>query len=252
MGTMKNLLVTLAVAACLPLGALPAHAQENTTVLITGANRGIGLEFARQLAAKGHTVIGTARKPERAAELKDLGVRVEQLDVTDPGSVTALAARLDGTTIDILINNAGIFDRTDTSLENIDFGQMEKTLAVNTLGPLRVAQALLPNLEAGGRKTIVNISSRLGSITHASGRWYSYRASKAALNMATKLMSQDLEDRGFLCVVLHPGWVRTDLGGSNATYSTEESVTGMLKVIGELTSEQNGGYFDLTGEALPW
>jgi NAD(P)-dependent dehydrogenase (short-subunit alcohol dehydrogenase family) len=133
-------------------------------VLITGANRGIGLEYARQFEAKGYRVIGTARNPDQATELAQVSDRVEPLDVADGASVAALAERLKDVPIDILINNAGMFDRRDTSIDKVDFEVLEQTFAVNTFGPLRVIQALLPNLRAGERKLIVSMSSQLGSI----------------------------------------------------------------------------------------
>ncbi|MGD1976423.1 MAG: SDR family NAD(P)-dependent oxidoreductase, partial [Gammaproteobacteria bacterium] len=147
---MKRL--TAVFLALLVLSGSPALAGEGVTVLVTGANRGIGLEYAKQFSAKGYTVIGTARKPGQADELDVVADRVEQLDVADPESVAALAKRLDGVAIDILINNAGIFKRQDVTIDEVDFDMMERTYAVNTLGPLRVTKALLPNLRAGKSK----------------------------------------------------------------------------------------------------
>jgi NAD(P)-dependent dehydrogenase (short-subunit alcohol dehydrogenase family) len=229
-----------------------AAAADGTTVLVTGANRGLGLEFVRQLSAKGYTVIGTARKPEAADELKGAADRVEQLDVADPASVAALAERLEGVPIDILINNAGILDRRDVTIDTVDYAAMDKAFRVNTVGPLRVTQALLPNVRAGQRKMIVSMSSQLGSIERSRGRYYSYRASKAALNMINSIWSAELGPEGFTCTVLHPGWVRTDLGGPNATYSPEESIAGLIKVIEGLSVEDNGKFYDLHGEPIPW
>ena len=229
-----------------------ATAAPPPTVLITGANRGIGLEYARQFAAKGYKVIGTARDPADAKELAAVADRVEPLDVTDAASVAALAARLDGVAIDILVNNAGMFDRKDVSVDRVDFAMMEQTLAVNTLGPLRVTQALLPNLRAGKRRTIVNMSSQLGSIEQSNGTWYAYRASKAALNQINKTLSAELAAEGFTCVVLHPGWVRTDMGGAGATYTPQESVRGLITVIEKLAPADNGRFYDFKGNPIPW
>ncbi len=228
-----------------------AHAASQT-VLITGANRGLGLEYAQQFSERGYTVIGTARNPDAATELAKVADRVEQLDVADPASVAALAERLDGVPIDILINNAGMFDRDDVTIDAVDFGTMEQTFAVNTFGPLRVTQALLPNLRAGKARLIISMSSQLGSIANSNGRWYAYRASKTALNQFNKIWSVELASEGFTCVVLHPGWVRTDMGGPNASYSPEESVTGLVNVIGALTPEDNGGFYDFQGNPIPW
>ena len=228
-----------------------AHGASQT-VLITGANRGLGLEYAQQFSERGYTVIGTARNPEAATELARVADRIEQLDVADPASVAALAERLDGVPIDILINNAGMFDRDDVTIDAVDFGTMEQTFAVNTFGPLRVTQALLPNLRAGKARLIISMSSQLGSIENSNGRWYAYRASKTALNQFNKIWSVELASDGFTCVVLHPGWVRTDMGGPNASYSPEESVAGLVNVIEALTPEDNGGFYDFQGNPIPW
>lgn len=238
--------------AALALAATAATAAETATVLITGANRGLGLEYARQFKAKGYAVIGTARNPGEAAELAALDVQVEALDVTDAASVAALAKRLDGVPIDVLINNAGIGDRDDTSILATDFAMFERTLAVNTLGPLRVTQALLPNLRAGGRKHIVNMSSRLGSITLNNGNYPAYRASKAALNQVNRNLSIELGKQGFVVVVVHPGWVRTEMGGAEAPLLPEESVRGLVKLIERLSASDNGRFYDYLGEELPW
>ncbi len=227
-------------------------ADAGPTVLITGANRGIGLEYAKQLSAAGYTVIGTARNPAGADELDVVADRVEQLDVTDPDSVAALARKLEGVPIDILINNAGIFERGDVTIDAVDYDMLERTLQVNTLGPLRVTQALLPNLRQGKLKTIVSMSSQLGSIENSNGRWYAYRASKSALNQFNKIWSVELGPEGFICVVLHPGWVRTDMGGPNATYTLEESVAGLVEVIEGLGPRNNGRFYDFKGEPIPW
>ena len=248
---MKRFLVTILAIVATTLGGI-AVADDSPTVLVTGANRGIGLEYARQFKAQGYTVIGTARDPADAKELSDVADRVEQLDVADAASVAALARRLDGVAIDILVNNAGIFDRGDVTVDKVDFATMERTFAVNTLGPLRVVQALLPNLRKGQRKVIVNMSSQLGSIENSNGRWYAYRASKAALNQVNKTLSAELGPEGFICTVLHPGWVQTDMGGAGATYTPEQSVGGLIAVIGKLKPSDNGRFFDFKGEPIPW
>lgn len=244
----------LALAFTVIAGTIAGMATAETapTVLVTGANRGIGLEYARQFAAKGYRVIGTARDPADAKELSAVADRVESLDVTSAESVAALATRLRGVPVDILVNNAGVFDRKDVTVDKVDFAMMEQTLAVNTLGPLRVTQALLPNLRAGKRRTVVNMSSQLGSIEGSNGRWYAYRASKAALNQVNKTMSAELATEGFVCVVLHPGWVRTDMGGPGATYSPEESVRGLVAVIEKLGPADNGRFYDFKGNPIPW
>jgi NAD(P)-dependent dehydrogenase (short-subunit alcohol dehydrogenase family) len=243
--------VTTALLVCLSLPT-DTYANNKGIVLVTGANRGLGLEFAKQLQETGYEVIGTARSPGKADQLKATGARVEQLDVASPESVEALANRLNGVPIEMLINNAGMLNRSDSSLDTLDFEVMERTFQVNSLGPLRVTQALLPNLQAGGKKTIVNISSIMGSIELSSGGSYSYRTSKTALNQVNKIISAELAPHGFTSVVMHPGWVRTDMGGSGATLAVPESISAMLEVIEGLTIESTGKFYNYDSEELPW
>lgn len=222
------------------------------TVLVTGANRGLGLEFARQLHASGATVIATARRPEAAQELHDLGVRVMQLDVADAASVEALAAGLDGQAIDVLLNNAGIF-LARGGLEGADLDEALRVYEVNTVGPMRVTQALLENLRSGRRKLIMNMSSGLGSIaSNARGGSLGYRESKSALNMFTRTLAAELGEEGFTCIAMSPGWVRTDMGGDSAPLGADESVGGMLAVLAAATPADNGRFLDHQGEELPW
>jgi NAD(P)-dependent dehydrogenase (short-subunit alcohol dehydrogenase family) len=248
---------------CLLIGTVPVAAAQSTepldpvdgdphTVLITGANRGIGLELARQFAAEGWQVIGTARKPGAATALREAGARIVPLDVTDAASVERMARELADTPIDLLINNAGIQPLMWT-LAEIDFDAFERALAVNTVGPARVTRALLPNLRAGQLKRIVNITTNLGSIAeNTEGGFYGYRESKAALNMFTKSLAAELGPDGFVCIVLHPGWVRTDLGGPQAPLEVDESVRGMRRVIDSLTAADNGTFRTWSGERMPW
>ena len=238
------------------VAALPAAAAdtfwEGRTVLVTGANRGLGLELARQLHEAGATVIGTARKPDKAEDLKELGVRIVQLDVADAASVAAMAAQLEGVPVDAVLNNAGIFPQRE-SIEDTDPETALRVLTVNTVGPLRVVQALLPNLRAGEWKLIMNMSSGLGSIgNNTGGGMADYRASKAALNMLSRTMAAELGEDGFKVVAMSPGWVRTDMGGPQANLSPEESVEGILKVLAGLTGEDNGKYFNYDGRELDW
>jgi NAD(P)-dependent dehydrogenase (short-subunit alcohol dehydrogenase family) len=252
----KRVFLPLALILCLGVSIPFAAAAETTwdgqTFLVTGANRGLGFEFARQLQAAGATVIGTARTPGEATELKALGVRVEQLDVADPASVAALAERLKGLPLDGLLNNAGIF-RTRERIEGEDPVDMLAVFDVNTVGPLRVTQALLPNLRQGGRKLVMNMSSGLGSIANNTrGGMAGYRASKAALNMLTRTMAVDLAEEGFILVAMSPGWVRTDMGGEQAELAPEESVRGMLATMAPLTMADSGRYLGHDGSELPW
>ncbi len=232
--------------------SLTADIIDIPTVLITGANRGLGLEFAKQYSQAGFSVIATARNTEKAEELIALGVQVEPLDVTDVDSIAALAKSLGNKPIDILINNAGI-GGARKSIAEVDFKSIEKTFAVNTLGPMRVTQALMGNLRKGEQKLVVNISSLMGSIERNSrGIGYGYRESKAALNMFTKSLANELKGEGFRCIVMSPGWVKTDMGGPNARLTPEESISGMIEVINGLTAEDSGKFFNHAGEKLPW
>ncbi len=221
-------------------------------VLITGANRGLGLEFARQYAAEGWQVEAACRRPAAAAALVALtgDLRRHALEVNDDASVAALAAALQGP-LDLLINNAGVFDGAEA------FGQLDRTafaevLATNAIAPLAMAEAFASHLAAAGAPLIVNISSRLGSIAEAEGGGYSYGASKAALNMVTRKLAKDLAAQEIAVVALSPGWVRTDMGGPNAELSPEESVTALRRTIEGLTRDQSGGFFTRAGEVIPW
>jgi len=222
------------------------------TVVITGANRGLGLELARQLHAAGATVIGTARKPDAADDLRELGVRIERLDVADAESVAAFAEALGDLKVDILMNNAGIMLQRTLPI-GVDLESMERVLAVNTIGPLRVSQALMPALRRGEGKMIMNMSSGLGSITNnTNGFFADYRASKAALNMISRSQAAELEPEGFLVVSMSPGWVRTDMGGEEADLSPAESVEGILRTLAGLDVSQSGGCFNHDGSEIPW
>ena len=226
--------------------------QLHYTVLITGANRGIGLELARQYSAAGWQVIGTARQPDAAAELREFAAKVVQLDVTNASSVDRLAQELAGAPLDLLINNAGIQPLMWT-LAEIDFEAFERALAVNAVGPVRVTRALIPNLRSGELRKIVNITTNLSSITdNTGGGFYGYRESKAALNMFTRSLAAELGPDGFICIVLHPGWVKTDLGGDQAPLDVRESVLGIRKVIDGLSPADNGTFWTHAGERMAW
>ena len=251
----KFLICCLFAVAAGPVPTLSAASEtseSSPTVMVTGANRGIGLELARQYGEAGWQVIGTARKPESATELTELGARVVQLDVTDAASVARLAAELDGQPIDLLINNAGIISRNN-ALDATDIEMAGKILDVNVLGPMRVTQALLPNLSASNHKTIVNMTSGLGSIaSNESGGFYGYRESKAALNMFTRSLASDLSGQEFIVVAMNPGWVQTDMGGPNATLTVEQSVNGIRAVVDGLTPGDSGTFRSYNGANEPW
>jgi NAD(P)-dependent dehydrogenase (short-subunit alcohol dehydrogenase family) len=219
--------------------------------LVTGANRGIGLAFVRELVRRGQRVVATARDLGKAGELAETGARVEILDVASPESVSALAKTLAGEPLDVLINNAGLGGGAD-SIRRLDFEKLRELFDVNSAGPMRVAAAMMPSLERGRRRTIVSLTSGLGSISQNNGGWYEYRASKAALNMLSRTLAAELASERFICVALSPGWVKTDMGGAGATLSPQESVRSMLRVIDRLTPQDSGGFFDHRGREVPW
>ncbi len=225
---------------------------EPSTYLVTGANRGVGLAFARELSRWGERVVATARHPAKARELSELKVRVETLDVSDEKSIESLAERLAEEPIDVLINNAGVGE-AGPGLEALSSEELESTFRVNAIGPVAVTRALLPNLRAGRRRTVVNLSSGLGSVSgNTDGGWYAYRASKAALNQLTRTMAAELASEGFTCVVICPGWVRTDMGGTGAPLSAEKSVEAMLGVIDQLKPSDTGRFLNRRGTEVPW
>lgn len=216
--------------------------------LVTGANRGIGLELCKQLKARGDQVIGVCRKG--SAELDALDIRIEPgIDVSDPGPIAQLAKRLDGIEIDVLVNNAGVLQAE--SLDRMNFKGIEQQFEINALGPLRVTTALLPLLHDGSK--VVIITSRMGSMAdNGSGGYYGYRMSKAAVNAAGVSLAHDLKGRGIAVGLFHPGMVATEMTGRNGI-SAEESVRGIIQRIDALTLESTGRFTHAgTGEELPW
>jgi NAD(P)-dependent dehydrogenase (short-subunit alcohol dehydrogenase family) len=219
------------------------------TALITGANRGIGLEYCRQLQARGDRVVAVCRTP--SAEVEALGVRIEaDVDVTREAAIQRLVENLDGLPIDLLIHNAGLLERT--SLEDLDLASIRRQFEVNALGPLRLTAALLPQLSGGSR--LVLMTSRMGSIgDNSSGDSYGYRMSKVALCMAGKSLSIDLKPRGIAVAILHPGLVSTAMTGFTTVGITpEQAVRGLLARIDGLTLENSGTFWHANGEVLPW
>lgn len=227
------------------------------TVLITGASRGLGLEFARQYQADGWDVIACCRKPAEAAALTALGVRIEALDVADEASIAALKGRID-VPLDLLVNNAGVYGAPEGgTFGQIDAENFLKVQRINALGPLLVTQALTPCLEKAaadrGSARVAVVSSLMGSITdNTTGGIYAYRASKAAANAVARSMAHDLRERGILVIVLHPGWVRTDMGGPNGQIDPPESVSGMRRVIAGTPPDRGGCFFNYDGKEIPW
>ncbi len=222
------------------------------TYLVTGATRGLGLEFARQLTGRGDAVIGTTRALDAADALRATGARVEALVVDDAASVAALGTRLAASPIDVLINCAGI-GGLGGGLPELRADELHRYFAVNAVGPVLVTQALLPSLRAGGLRRIAHLTSKMGSIAdNGSGGAYAYRGSKAALNMFNKSMALELGRDGFVCVVLNPGWVQTDMGGPHAPTPVGDSVRGLLAIIDGLTPAANGRFFHVDGAEVPW
>ncbi len=219
--------------------------------LITGANRGIGLELARQLKEARNIVIGTARDPSDAGELAEIADRVEPLDVSDGESCAALGEALKHVPIDVLVNNAGQSPEHG-GLADVDPESLDAHLSVNAVGAVRVTRALLPSMRAASEKKIVNMSSELGSIADCSGGFYAYRMGKAALNMFTATLASELAGEGFTVVSMHPGWVKTRMGGPSAPVEIVDSARGLIDGITHMTRENNGGYFDYTGAAMRW
>lgn len=223
------------------------------TYLITGGNRGLGLEFARQLSKRsGVTIIATARDVARATDLARLVHQVLPLDVQDEESIRVLGKRLADRPIDVLINNAGVSSDQKT-VESLTQAELRRVFDVNAFGPMLVARHVLAGLRAGERKTVFNITSLLGSIAgNSGGSSYAYRASKAALNMFTVSLANELRGEGFTCVAVHPGWVQTDMGGPSAPLTVEQSVTAMLKILDGLKPGDTGRFFDHDGTTIPW
>ena len=230
------------------------------TALITGANRGIGLEFCRQYAADGWRVLACSRYPEKSVELNKLAaanpelIKVHALDVTDHVEIDRLAQVLADESIDLLINNAGIYPDCDKNgFGHTDYAEWIQAFRINTMAPLKMAETFAAQIARSEQKTIVTITSKMGSITDNSGGGsYLYRSSKAAVNMVVKTMAVDLKPLGITAVVFHPGWVKTDMGGPNAMISAGQSVSGIRQVISGLAPADSGKFFGYDGQVIPW
>ncbi|HEX4583885.1 MAG TPA: SDR family oxidoreductase [Burkholderiaceae bacterium] len=222
------------------------------TVLVVGATRGIGLEFARQYAADGARVFATFRRPQDAEALRQLGARALPLDALDPDSVAALGQQLDGQPLDLVLLVAGVYGPDTTDLAPPSREQFDEVMHTNVLAPMQLISLLGQNLEAAQGK-LAALSSRMGSIGLATGTdaWL-YRASKAALNSVIKTASIQLGARGVVCMALSPGWVRTDMGGPSARLDVRDSVTALRRVIAAANRSHNGRFLHYTGEQLEW
>jgi NAD(P)-dependent dehydrogenase (short-subunit alcohol dehydrogenase family) len=229
------------------------------SVLITSASRGIGLEFARQYAAEGWRVLAACRNPSAADNLQAIArasngrVDALEMDVSDLKSVRRAAERVHDQSIDVLINSAGIMGKPAQRIGDLDYDSWAEVLDVNTMGPMRVTEAFIEHLRRGQRKLNLTITSGMGSIAdNTSGGWIAYRTSKAAVNMLMRTLAVDLKGSGVTCVLLNPGWVKTDMGGPNANITAEKSVSNMRRVIDKLTAADSGKFYHHDGSEYPW
>jgi len=229
------------------------------SVLITGANRGIGLEFARQYATDGWRVYACCRDPENAHDLQalkkspGLNVSLHDMDIDDHAAIDAVAAELAGEEIDILINNAGVSGNRAAGIGTMDYQSLTDTLHTNALGPMKVTEAFAENVADSYLKLVVMVSSRMGSVADTtSGGSLIYRTSKAALNMIMKCLALELKLKGLTLVAVHPGWVRTDMGGDAATLTAAESVAAMRTLFYQLRITDSGKFYNYDGLELPW
>lgn len=223
------------------------------TILISGANRGIGLELTRQYRADGWDVIGCCRTPATADDLKAVGgVQVEQLDVTCDDSVKALAAKLSGKPVDVLFNNAGIYGPRGWQFGSTDFDAMREVMETNLYAPVRLVEAFADNLIASDQKKIATVSSRMGSIASNGSGEMIYRTSKTAVNMAMSILAKSLAGQGVTSIVLHPGWVQTDMGGAAADIDAATSARGMRAVVASVKPADTGGFFNYDGSSIDW
>lgn len=230
-------------------------------MVITGAGRGLGLEFTRQWLRAGHAVFALARKPEASEALAGLGKEhaarlfTHPCDVASDGSVEEARARVarEWDAVDLLVNNAGTYPGRQETLESLSQDDFRKVMEVNALGPLRVSRAFRLLLGKGSDPRVVNLTSLMGSIAdNASGGSWSYRTSKAALNMITKNLAHELKAAGIGAFVIHPGWVKTAMGGDRAPLEIRDSVAAMIRTIDRLTLDRTGSFVDRMGEPLPW
>jgi NAD(P)-dependent dehydrogenase (short-subunit alcohol dehydrogenase family) len=222
------------------------------TVLVIGASRGLGREFARQYAADGARVIATHRKPEDAAALRALGARPLAVDVLDAAQLAGLGWQLDGEAIDVAILNAGVFGPRSSGLSAPTPADFDLVMRTNVLAPMQLVALLAPQLAATRGKLAV-ISSRMGSIgLMSSTSGWLYRASKAALNNVLRTASLELGPKGVTCMAFHPGWVKTDMGGASADLEPAESAASMRRVIAAANASHNGKFLNYTGEQLAW
>lgn len=228
------------------------------TLLVTGSNRGIGLEIVRQYAQLGWRIHACCRQPNNAQELQSLAknnsaIQIHPLDISDETQIAALADELKDSNIDLLFNNAGIYGQQNASFGNTDSQQWLDCFYINCIAQLKMCEAFVEQVARSQHKTIASMSSKMGSMAdNGSGGSYVYRSSKAALNAAMKSVSIDLKPRGIKVAILHPGWVLTDMGGPHAEISTAESVQQMRTTLEKLTLDTSGSFFEIDGSIIPW
>ncbi|MGJ8529704.1 SDR family oxidoreductase [Maritalea sp.] len=228
------------------------------TVVITGANRGIGLELVKCYLGDGDWhIVATCRTPEKADALKSLAddnpnVEIATLDVSNGASVANFAKYIGNKTVDVLVNNAGVIGGDHQSFGDIDFDAWIETFTINTLGPVRVSQALIENVRKSDNGKIVTISSQMGALGRESRGSYAYRSTKAAVNKAMQTLSVELRDENIAVTLYHPGWVKTDMGGSGAEITPQESAAGLFKCFSQLTLANSGKFFKWNGEPHVW
>ena len=225
-------------------------------VLITGANRGLGLEFTKQYAADGWNVLACCRHPQSAMQLQALAqthpnIKIFSLDVADFTQIDALALQLKDSAIDLLINNAGVYP--SSSFGDVDYDEWAQGFKINSMAPLKMAEAFVQQITRSQLKKIATITSKMGSIDdNTSGESYSYRSSKCAVNMVMKSLSIDVKPYGISTITLHPGWVQTDMGGVNGLINAQTSVTGLRKQIAALSLDNTGKFMAYDGKAINW
>lgn len=233
------------------------QASKKSTILITGTSRGLGLEFVKQYAENNFNIIACCRAPSAAEDLQHLkskfkkNIEIHSLDVASASSIEELIINLSGRPIDILLNNAGIYGNPHQQLGNLEVEDLIQVYATNAIAPLKLSEALIDNLKLGSNKIIACVTSLMGSIgDNTSGAAYAYRASKSGLNMLMRTLAVDLDPLGIRVLLLHPGWVKTDMGGQRAPLEIPVSVNGMRQVIASKT--ESGVFYDYQGRSLPW
>jgi len=228
------------------------------TILVTGANRGLGNEFVEQYLNEGNDVIATYRNENSSMDLIEMGnersnLKLLQLDVTSNKSLNSFAENLGDSPIDIFINNAGVYGPRNSSFGNVDEENWIPAIKINAIAPILLTQLIIKNIRSGADKKLIYITSKMGSIDdNKGGGAYVYRSSKTALNAVVKSLSVDLENEGMTVALIHPGWVKTDMGGPNALIDKDTSVRGMIEVISNLDISSTGNFYNYDGSIIPW